>query len=787
MSNDHKIYQDAAQPIPARISDLLQRMTLDEKLAQLGSLWVYELFDGLSYSEAKAAPRLQNGMGQITRVAGASNVGPNESAELANTIQKFLVENTRLGIPAIVHEESCSGYLAMGATCFPQILGLACTWEPSLVERMTNVIQQQMRAAGAHQSLAPVLDIVRDARWGRVEETFGEDPYLVAQMGTAYVKGLQGDDYATGIISTGKHFLGYGVTEGGMNWAPAHVGEREIREIFLPPFEAAIKEANLGSIMNAYHEIDGIPCATSAVIFRDLLRDELGFEGIVVSDYFAIDMIGAYHRVAADKTESAALALRAGIDVELPSTDCYGGPLRKALDSGAVDMALVDQAVNLILRMKFALGLFEKPYVETGHVADIFDTPEQRALAREIAQQSMVLLKNDDNILPLQKDLASIAVIGPNADNVRNLMGDYSYPAHIEILVEMMQDGDNILGMTPPDAIESVEETVPMISVLQGIKTAVAPETIVRYAQGCDVLGDSKDGFDEAVAIAQQSDAAILVVGGKSGLANDCTCGEARDRAVLSLTGVQEDLIRAVHATGTPVIVVLINGRPLTFPWLIEHVGAILEAWLPGEEGGNAVADVLFGDVNPGGKLVMSFPRTVGQIPVFYNHKPSGGRSHWKEHYVATNVKPQYPFGFGLSYTQFEIGNLQLSADQPQAGDVVDISVTVTNTGNRAGDEVVQLYIHDVLSSVTRPVKELKGFKRVTLHPGETKTVTFHLAVNQLAFYDREMAFVVEPGTIEVMVGNSSTNLTCAGTFEVVGETATVIAEKVFSCPIDVI
>ncbi len=784
---DNPLYRDAARPAEERARDLLARMTLDEKLAQLGSLWVYELLENQVYSPARATARLQHGMGQITRIGGASNSTPRDSAELANTIQKHLLEHTRLGIPAIVHEESCSGYMAMGATAFPQIIGVASTWEPALVEQLGTVIRQQMRAVGAHQTLAPVLDIVRDPRWGRVEETFGEDPYLVTRMGTAYVRGLQGDDYARGVIGTGKHFLGYGVTEGGMNWAPAHVGLREIREIFLPPFEAAIKEANLGAIMNAYHEIDGIPCATSAWMFRELLRDELGFKGIVVSDYFAIDMIGAYHHVAANKTESAAIAMRAGINVELPSTDCYGDPLRRALDSGAVGMALVDEAVELALRMKFALGIFEQPFVDAASAPEVFDTAEQRGLARTIARKSIVLLKNDSGALPLRPDIGSIAVIGPNADSVRNLTGDYSYPAHIESLEESMRDSRNALGSTAPDAIALVEQGVPVISVLQGIKAAVSAGTQVRYAKGCDVLSDSKEGFAEAVEIASQSDVAILVVGDKAGLTDECTSGEARDRAVLDLPGVQEDLIRAVHATGTPVIVVLVNGRPLTFPWLLENVPAILEAWLPGEEGGHAVADVLFGAVSPGGKLPMSFPRAVGQIPTFYNHKPSGGRSHWKEHYVETSVKPQFPFGFGLSYTTFAFDNLRLSAGQARAGETVAISVDVTNTGPRAGDEVAQLYIHDVLASVTRPVMELKGFQRVTLQPGETRTITFHLGVNQLAFYDREMAFVVEPGTIEVMVGSSSVDLPCRATFEIVGDRTNVAASKVFFCPTTVV
>ncbi|GAB4451841.1 MAG: glycoside hydrolase family 3 N-terminal domain-containing protein [Anaerolineae bacterium] len=784
MSEVKAPYQDPAQPVERRVDDLLARMTREEKFAQLGSLWVFELLEGTTFSEAKAQALLANGTGHVSRLAGASNVTPRASAELANTIQKFLAENTRLGVPAVIHEETCSGYLALGATCFPQIIGLASTWEPELVARMTAIIRTQMRAAGGHHALAPVLDIARDPRWGRVEETFGEDPYLTACMGVAYVRGLQGDDLTTGVIATGKHFLGYGVTEGGMNWAPAHLGEREMLEVFLLPFEAALKEAGMASIMNAYHEIDGIPCASSRAIFTDLLRNQLGFDGVVVSDYFAIDMLRVYHHVARDKAEAAAMALEAGIDIELPSADCYTDPLRQALEAGAIDEALIDQAVRRSLRAKFLLGLFERPYVDVAPVADLFDTSADRAVARTLAAKSMVLLKNAGDLLPLKKDLKAIAVIGPNAASERNLMGDYSYPAHMETLAAMA--ANDPFGTPTPDAVEVVEVSVPTVSVLDGIKAAVASGTEVIYARGCDVLGDSTAGFDEAVQAAKRADVAILVVGGKSGLTDDCTCGEARDRAELGLTGVQQALIEAVHATGTPVVVVLINGRPLALPWVFEHIPAVLEAWLPGEEGGNAVADVLFGDVNPGGKLPMSFPRAVGQVPVFYNHRPSGGRSHWKEHYVETNVTPQFPFGYGLSYTQFAFDNLVIDPASAAPGETVAISVDVTNTGARPGDEVVQLYVHDAFSHITRPVKELKGFKRITLAPGAKQTVTFHLAVNQLGFYNRDMAFVVEPGAIEVMVGNSSRDIHCTGSFEITGAVTDISADKAFFSKVEV-
>jgi beta-glucosidase len=771
-------YKDASKPVDERVNDLLSRMTVEEKLAQLGSAWVYELFSGKTFSEEKAKALLSNGIGHITRIAGASNASPQDSAKLANTIQRYLLDNTRLGIPAVVHEETCSGYMAMGATCFPQIIGLASTWEPDLVEAMTRIIREQMRAAGGHHSLAPVLDIVRDPRWGRVEETFGEDPYFTSRMGAAYVRGLQSDNLKTGVVATGKHFLGYGVTEGGMNWAPAHLGEREILEVFLPPFEAAIKESGMGSIMNAYHEIDGIPLASSREIFTELLREKLAFEGVVVSDYFAINMLYAYHKVARDKDDAARMALRAGIDIELPSTDCYGDPIRQALESGEIDIAAVDESVRRGLRIKFLLGLFESPFVDENTVAEVFDTPAQRAVAREIAQKSIVLLKNSGGILPLKKNIGSIAVIGPNAASGRNLMGDYSYPAHVETLVEMAES--STFDTPVPDEVSLVEESVPMINILAGIKNVVAAGTTINYAKGCEVLGDSTDGFADAIEAARKSDVAVVVVGGKSGLTDDCTCGEARDRAKLGLTGVQQQLVEAVHATGTPVVVVLINGRPLTLSWMEANVPAIVEAWLPGEEGGNAVADVLFGDVNPGGKLPMSFPREAGQIPVFYNHRPSGGRSHWKEHYVETNVKPLYPFGYGLSYTDFTVDNIRLDRAQAAPGNTVAISVDVANVGQRAGDEVVQLYVHDTFSDITRPLKELKGFARVSLNPGEKKTITFRLNVNQLGFYDRKMQYVVQPGQIDVMVGTSSRDIHCTSSFEITGETTDISKTRVF-------
>ncbi|MDQ0338601.1 beta-glucosidase [Caldalkalibacillus uzonensis] len=777
------LYQDKEQPLQKRVEDLLSRMTLDEKIAQLSGIWVYEVLDDSHFSAEKAAAKMGHGIGQITRIAGASNLDPESCAQIANEIQRYLIENTRLGIPAIVHEESCSGFMAKGATCFPQAIGLASTWDPELVKAMGAVIKTQMKAAGAHQALAPLMDVTRDPRWGRTEETFGEDPYLVARMGVAYIQGLQGEGPHNGILATGKHLVGYGISEGGMNWAPAHIPERELREVYLYPFEAAVKEARIASIMPAYHELDGVPCHSSKKLLTEILRDEWGFNGLVVSDYFAINMLYEYHKLYPDKKLAAQKALEAGVDIELPSTDCYGSPLKMAVEEGLVSEAMIDRVVARILAHKFQLGLFEQPYVEPAKTKEVFDIPEQRKLACQIAQKSIVLLKNENQLLPLNKDINAIAVIGPNAHNTRHMIGDYAYPCHIESLALM----NDAFDTAKPDHLDptGVEQFVPMISIVDGIKAKVSAHTKVYYAKGCEVTGEATDGFREAVEAAQKADVAIVVVGDKSGLVPDCTSGEARDRADLNLTGKQEELIKAVYATGTPVVVVLVNARPLSINWLDEHVPAIVEAWLPGEEGARAVADVLFGDVNPGGKLPITFPRTVGQVPVYYAHKPSGGRSHWLSDYVECSTKPLYPFGYGLSYTTFEYSHLQITPEKVGVDGTVHIQVDVTNTGQLEGDEVVQLYVHVQAENVTRPVKELKGFKRITLKPSETKTVVFTLAVAQLGFYDEHMNFVVEPGKIDVMVGSSSEDIRVEGQFEISGE-KTVVTNKKFMTEVTV-
>ncbi|MBO3802852.1 MAG: glycoside hydrolase family 3 C-terminal domain-containing protein [Candidatus Brockarchaeota archaeon] len=737
--------------VEAKARDLLKRMTIEEKVAQLGSAPAWDLVEGGRFSQEKAERLLGKGIGQVTRVAGASGAGPKEAATIVNQIQRFLVEKTRLGIPAVVHEECLSGFMAMGATTFPQAIGMASTWNEGLVQRITSTIREQMRATGASQGLSPVLDVARDPRWGRTEETFGEDPYLVARIGAAYVKGLQGEDPRTGVLATVKHFAAHGFPEGGRNCAPVHVSPREFREVFLFPFEAAVKEAGAGSLMNAYHEIDGVPCASSRHLLTDVLRGEWGFKGFVVSDYGAVKMLQTFHRVAGSEKEAAVMALEAGIDVELPAAQCYGEPLLQAAKEGLVSEATVDEAVSRILEAKFLLGLFDNPYVDAELAPLILDRAEHRALALQAARESIVLLKNE-GLLPLDKSIRSIAVVGPNAASTRNLLGDYSYTAHLSC------KGD----------------VVPVVSVLEGIRRKL-PRAEVHYARGCEVAGSSTEGFEEAVNVARKSEVVVAVVGERSGLSRDDVSGEGRDRTDLGLPGVQEELLRALCKAGRPVVVVLVNGRPLSTRWIAENCPAIVEAWLPGEEGGSAIADVLFGDYNPGGRLPISIPLEVGQIPINYNRKPSSFGN-----YVFSTSKPLFPFGHGLSYTKFEYGSLKIEPDRVGPAGKVTVGFEVKNAGDRNGDEVVQLYVSDPVASVSRPLKELKGFKRVSLDRGEKKAVEFHLYMEQLAFYDRHMRLVVEPGRYDVMVGASSEDVRLTGSFDVVGEVKVVPSRRVF-------
>ena len=770
-------------PTPTQRSlSLLAQMTLDEKLAQMNAVWMHEVQENKDFAPGKADRQLKHGIGQITRTAGDSTLEPAAVARFNNAMQSYLVNQTRLGIPAMVHEECCAGYMGLGGTMYPQMIGLASTFQPELAAQMTAEIRKQMRGVGAHQGFAPVLDVARDPRWGRTEETFGEDPTLVGHFGVAYIRGLQGENLADGgVMATGKHFVGHSASQGGQNCAPSRIGIHDLWDIYLAPFQAAIRDGRIASLMNAYPELDGELVAASRRILTALLRGKLGFDGLLVSDYEAIPMIHTYHRVAATAAEAACLALNAGIDIELPARNCYGDPLRAALEVGEISIDFVDTAVERVLRKKVELGLFENPFVDEGRLPELFETVEQHALARALARKSMVLLKNN-GVLPLSKSVKSLAVIGPNADDGRNFLGDYSYAAVVDLMTVL----------TPPDSqFENVDWAhmaqfdVKTPSLLAALKAAL-PETTIRYARGCDNLAAGDTGFGPAVQAVHAAEAVVLVLGDRPGLTPTCTVGETRDSAELMLPGVQERLAAAVLALGKPVIVVLVTGRPYAISGIAEKADAILEAWLPGEEGGAAIVETLLGENNPGGKLPLTFPRHVGQVPIYYNHKPSAGRSNWWVNYVSVDASPLYPFGHGLSYTSFGYSDFALARTKAAAGETLDISVKITNTGGVAGEEVVQLYVQDEYASLPRPVQELKGYVRVALAPGESRAVTFHLPVNQLAFYDAELNLVVESGSFKAMVGASSADIRCEGVFEVTGAKKAAVQERVFVCPVSV-
>jgi beta-glucosidase len=722
-------YKNPNLSVDERVADLLKRMTLEEKVAQLVGVWPRQ-------RELKPE-ELKHGIGQVARQQ--ERKGPREGAAFANSVQKLLVENTRLGIPAIFHDEILHGHMAQGSTSFPQPLALASSWDLDLITKVFRAGALETRVRGSHQVLGPNLDLGREPRWGRTEETYGEDPYLVSRMGVAVIKAIQGESPTFDnehVMATAKHLAAHGQPEAGTNVAPANFSERTLREVFLPSFEAAVKEANVSSVMASYNEIDGVPSHMNTWLLEKVLRQEWGFKGNVVADYYAITQLMDLHKVVGSKPEAAKLSLEAGVDIELPDPDIYPNLIRMVKE-GKISETVIDQSVARNLRAKFLLGLFENPYVDPERAVTVTNSAAHRELAAEAARRSIVLLKNENNLLPLDRSkLKTLAVIGPNAARVH--LGGYS---------------DN-----PGRGV----------SVLQGVTEKAGPQIKVVHAEGCKITKEGGDWFAdtshlsdeaddrkliaEAVETAKSADVALLVLGG-----NEDTNKEAwadnhlGDRDSIELVGRQNDLVRAILATGKPTIVMLINGGPLSINYIAENVPAILEGFYLGQETGIGVADVIFGDYNPAGKLPISFPRSVGQLPIYYNQKPSARRG-----YLFTDKSPLFPFGYGLSYTTFSYGKPGVSPAQMAPNGQAKVSVEVTNTGKRAGDEIVQLYIRDLVSSVTRPIKELKDFKRISLRPGETKTVEFTITPDKLWFYDLNMKRVVEPGTFEIMIGPSS-------------------------------
>lgn len=754
MTNDP--YRDPTRPVDARVDDLLARMTLAEKVAQLTSVWLE-----VDPEKGEFAPSamgtafgmtpdpyeaMRDGIGQITRPLGSRPVDASVGATVINGLQHRLVEQTRLGIPAICHEECLTGYMAQGATSFAAPLNYGSTWDPDLIERVATAIRRQMRAVGVHQGLAPVADVARDPRWGRIEETMGEDAYLVGLMVSAYVRGLQGDDPTAGIIATLKHFAGYSFSEAGRNFAPTHVGRRELADVFLLPFEMAVKLAGARSVMNSYQEVDGEQPAASKWLLTEVLREQWGFDGFVVADYGAVTFLHAFAGVAHDGVEASALALRAGLDVELPAPVEFPAGLPAALDAGRVTIDDIDLAVRRVLTAKFRAGIFERPYVDVDAI--VMERPDERALATEVAQRSITLLVNDGT-LPLDPQTTGrVAVVGPNADEVMALFGNYSFENHL-------------VSTHFADAADVVQ--VP--TVLDALRGRFAD---IDHERGCEVMSTDTSGMDAAVTLAAASDVAIVVVGDKAGHFKQGTVGEGTDRTDLMLPGAQEALVHAVAATGTPTVVVLLNGRPFTLGAVVPQVAAIVEAWFPGQDGANVIADVLTGAINPSGKLTVSFPHAVGAEPIVYGHKPMASGFPTQDEFGFV-----FPFGHGLSYTSFEYSALELDAERVPTDGQVDGRFVLANVGDRQGIEVAQLYVRDPVASITRPVLELKGFVPVALEPGEQREVAFILPTDLLSFTGVDLERIVEPGVIEVKVGASSQDIRLEGTVELTGPTRT--------------
>jgi beta-glucosidase len=770
-------YRDQSRSIADRTDDLLARMHLEEKVAQLGCVWVNTLMGPQGFSASRAQELAPHGIGEVTRISGATALQPNESAALMNELQRYMVNDTRLGIPVLVHEEGTGGFSARGATVFPQAVGLAATFDPALVEEVAGVIRDQMRAVGARHCLAPVLDVARDPRWGRVEETFGEDPVLVSILGSAYVRGLQTGELAEGVLATGKHFLGHAIPEGGRNHGTVHLGERELREVYAAPFAAAIADAGLGSVMNSYSSVDGLAPAGARRVLTDLLRGELAFTGLVVADYFAVALLVTHHKVAADKREAAVRALSAGLDLELPESDCFGTPLLGAIASGGVGLETVDAAVRRVLCAKFALGIFEQPFVDAGIAARSFETSAQRRLARRAATESIVLLSNG-GILPLGERLHRIAVLGPGADDQRLLQGDYHYPAHQQLTYDGSPDHDQLVGAEGSDLslIPSIGGQwqpgpyfTPHITPLEGIRKVAGPNTEVVHATGCAVVGSEETDLDGAARLAADADVAVVILAERSGLTLSSTVGEARDAMSLAPSGDQEALVEAVAATGTPTVVVVLSGRVHTLGRVDAVADALLQAWPLGEEGGHALADVLFGRCNPSGRLPVSLPRSVGQVPRYFGHRAGGSTAMFYGQYVDGPTSPLYCFGHGLSYTAFRYDDLVVAAGDTTTA--VRVEVSVTNTGECEGTDVVQLYVTDLVASATRPEQQLLGFARVALEAGKTRRVVFIVDPSRLGFFDESCRRVTEPGEFRFGVGASSGDVRVEQTVAIEGKT----------------
>ncbi|MGY6025652.1 beta-xylosidase/alpha-l-arabinosidase [Streptomyces spinosirectus] len=758
-------WRDPALPAASRVDDLLSRMTLEEKTAQLYGVWVGAATDGGGVAPLQSEMTTEydwdelitHGLGQLTRSFGTAPVDPALGAQALARAQRRIVAAGRFGIPAVAHEECLAGFTAWGATAYPVPLAWGASFDPALVEDMARRIGADLRSAGVHQGLAPVLDVVRDPRWGRVEETIGEDPYLVGTIGAAYVRGLE----SAGIVTTLKHFAGYASSVGARNLAPVRAGVRELADVTLPPFEMALREGNPRSVMAAYNDTDGIPASADPWLLTELLREQWGFTGTVVSDYFGIGFLQTLHRVAGSPAEAAHAALAAGIDVELPTLKCYGKPLLEAVRAGTVPESLVDRAARRVLIQKCELGLLDEDWdPEPTSVIDL-DSAANRALARRLAEESVVLLDNPDGALPLSPD-TRIAVVGPRAADALAMLGCYSFPSHV-----LPHHPDVPMGVEIP-------------TVLEALRTEL-PDAKVTFAEGCDTSDPDTSGFEEAVARTAEADVCVAVLGDRAGLFGRGTSGEGCDVTDLRLPGVQAELLDALVATGVPVVLVLLTGRPYALGRWQGRLAAVVQAFFPGEEGGPAVAGVLSGRVNPSGRLPVSVPQEPGGQPWTYLQPPLGLAGEVSN----LDPTPLYAFGHGRSYTSFAWESEPVETEIGTDGSY-DVAVTVRNTGDRAGTEVVQLYLHDPVASVARPDVRLIGYRRLELDPGQAAEVTFRFHADLSAFTDRSGARVVEPGALELRLAASSADVRHTARLHLTGPVRVLGTDRRLRCETEV-
>ena len=813
-----ELYKDRTKSTEARVEDLLSRMTLEEKAAQLcGDLAASFIVDGKVNIDA-LREKFPYGHGRFTQYSLVGLVDPKQIAEISNLVQDYFVKETRLGIPVALQTENLCGYPAAKGTLFPAMINLGCTWEPELAEEMSGIIGQESRAVGITSAMSPVIDVSRDPRWGRTYETFGEDPYLVSQFGIHYVKGMQ----SQGVSCIAKHFLGYAETQGGLNTAAARINDRELYEVFATPFEAADKEAGLGGMMANYGEIDGQPIITNPKIARTLLRDTMGFQGMLTSDGAAVLKLYNYYKLSRTYEEAGLLAKIGGCDTEIP----VGAAFRKLPDfvrSGQLEEAMLDESVRRVLKIKFDMGLFENPYCDTGKISVSMNNPQKDALSEKIAAKSLVLLKNN-GLLPLKKG-KRVAVIGPHADSLRYPVSGYTYPAYIEMLeAGAAGQATTFNGIADEQATadrEGTSKKIPgpfatmysmfsqddreklsdMTSVLRdmgarSLKEALEEFGEVIYAKGCDIISPSDEAFDEAIQAAEHADIVVMALGGNSGWVN-VTGGEGKDRQYLDLPGVQQQLLEAVAHVGKPMVLVLYGPGVFAVNWAAKHTDAILQAFMPGQFAGKVIAQTLYGIRNPSGKLTMSIPRSTGQVPIYYNHKAgsgyqsggdsSSGTSIFSGGYVDGASDPLYCFGHGLSYTEFVLSNFMVQSDETPTDGVIEAECQVTNTGNMAGEEVVQLYTHFFGAHVTRPVMQLAGFRKILLNPGESRKVKFHLHTAQLGYYNENMEFVVEPGDLTLMVGTASDQIVFRKKIRLTGKAVNVMGQRVYTCPSEII